>query len=569
MAVVCILGGIVTMRTFTVILSFGVAMMLLGCGFLSDGEQSLDSEPVTPSAMSEDPKSGEGKSPDSEPVVPTVAPAAVSEGEQFLGTAPIIYLGPTSLEERILAYPVIARVRLDSTTSTTESGTTYEGQKYLAILEFNFSVQEYLKGSGATNIVAVWAAAPFFDTRQEAEAALPDIVAIRDNQWDNREAIVFLQNSETHLPSTEQADRYYLEWGGSWTIPDDGYSIASLHNKLWLPATAAVGAPSQPSGDQQGFLLDVPPATGTASTITLGEMKSRIAGVAAKLNAGDDSEEYRECVRLTYEYEARDRHYWATYPDRSGSVYGNAPPHEHELDSGLAMGSVLYEDDFGLGQTADKTADKLNPLWLDGGDAAVFNVEYDKPIPYDFSGDGVHDSFKFTRQIASARPLPEGVYQFHYNFRGTIFVPCDGHTDRYEWTVTVNAPEGVLHESFFDPVTDGTAVAADSTNPSTGSGQAGVLEPATFTDANSASATIERIAWEPGPGGSGTVKLKLSPHTGIAGHTVNFSALDGSVSLSLEVAAATVDATTGTLSWTVELQPWQSGDKLMLRVREE
>ena len=110
-------------------------------------------------------------------------------------------------------------------------------------------------------------------------------------------------------------------------------------------------------------------------------------------------------------------------------------------------------------------------------------------------------------------------------------------------------------------MTDGTAVAADSTN--------GVLEPATFSDANGASATIERIAWEPGSGGSGTVKLKLSPHTGIAGHTVNFIDLDGSAPLSLQVADATLDATTGTLSWTATAQPWQSGDKLMLRVHQE
>ena len=196
-------------------------------------------------------------------MTPTVEPAAVSEGQQFSGTAPLIYLGPRSLDERILASPVIARVRLDSTTSTVESGTTYEGQKYLALLEFNFSVQEYLKGSGASNIVAVWAAAPIFDTRQEAEAVLPDIVADRDTQWDDREAIVFLQQDYGgFLSSTEEADRYYLAWGGSWTIPDDGYSIASLHNKLWLPAEAAIGAPSQSSGDQQSFLMDVPPDTG-------------------------------------------------------------------------------------------------------------------------------------------------------------------------------------------------------------------------------------------------------------------------------------------------------------------
>ena len=513
-----------------------VAVMLLGCGLFNGGEETPESERVTP----------------------TVAPAAVSDGQQFLGTVPLMYFGSTSLEERILAYPVIARVRLGSTTSTVESSTTLDvTTKYVAILEFNFSVQEYLKGapptgsgdSGSTNIVAVWASAPFFDTQQEAEAALPDIIGARDTQWDDREAIVFLQQDWEFLPSTQQADRYYLEWGGTWTIPDDGYSIASLHNKLWLPATAAIGAPWQPSGDQQSFLMDVPPATGTAPTITLGEMKGRIAAVTSRFNAVD-SEEYRECVRLTYEAEREERHYWATYPDRSGSNVGDTPPHEHEFDSGLAMGSILYEDELGFGQTADN----LNRYWLDGGDVDLFNVEFGEAVPYDWSGDGVNDVVNFTRKVLSVRPLPEGVYRFHYNDLGGIFLPCDGYTIRYEWTVTVNAPEGTLHEAFFDPVTD-------STN--------GVLDPATFTDANDASATIERIAWEPGTGESGTVKVKLSPHTGIAGHTVDFIALDGSVPLSLEVAAATVDATTGTLSWTVESQPWQSGDKLMLRVHQE
>ena len=61
--------------------------------------------------------------------------------------------------------------------------TTYQGTKYIALLEFSFSVEEYLKGSGAEDIVAVWAAAPFFDTQEEAEDALPAIVAARDAQW--------------------------------------------------------------------------------------------------------------------------------------------------------------------------------------------------------------------------------------------------------------------------------------------------------------------------------------------------------------------------------------------------
>ena len=124
----------------------------------------------------------------------------------------------------------------------------------------------------------------------------------------------------------------------------------------------------------------------------------------------------------------------------------------------------------------------------------------------------------------------------------------------------VTAPDGTLHEAFFDPVMDGNAVAADSAN--------GVLRPASFSGANGATTTIESIAWEPGTGATGTVKVALSPHTGIANHIVDFIALDGSVSLSLYVADATVDSVNSTLSWPVASQPWRSGDKLMLRIRE-
>ena len=119
----------------------------------------------------------------------------------------------------------------------------------------------------------------------------------------------------------------------------------------------------------------------------------------------------------------------------------------------------------------------------------------------------------------------------------------------------MTAPAGTLHEAFFDPVTDGSSVAADSSN--------GQLEPAAFTDANGASATIERIEWA-----SGTVKVKVSPHTGMAGHRLDFIELDGTVSLSLVVDDATVDAANKTLSWAVPEQPWHDGDLLMLRIKE-
>ena len=542
------------MRTFTFILLAGMTMMLLGCGLFDGGQeaQEVETAPVeletptgtvappveletptgtvapppveleTPTGRVTPPEVSERPTDTVAPPVvletPTATVASPMETKTAMGTvtptvatktpigtaaplltvAPPLYTGPTSLEERIFASPVIARVRLDSVSSTTELGPTYQGMKYSALLEFSFSVQEYLKGIGAGDIVAVWAAAPFFDTDEEAHDALPAIVSARDSQWDDREAIVFLQTSEETLPSTQQANRYFLAWGGTWVDygDHDAYSIASRHNKLWLPAAAATDASSQPTGDQQGFLTDVPPTTGTAPTITLGEIKTRIAAVTAKLSASDGSEEYTECVQLTYQYERQESHYRATYPSRSGSRTVDDPPPTHVLNTGLAAGTTLYEDDLGFGPSTDE----LVRFWLDGGDANLFSVVYGDSVPYDFSGDGVNDSVNFNRRVVSARRLPEGVYKFHFNIRSPFFKLCDGYTTRYEWTVTVNAPGGTLHEAFFDPVTDGTAVAVDSAN--------GVLKPAAFTDANGASATLERIAWEPDIGGSGTVKLQ-------------------------------------------------------------
>ncbi len=527
---------------------------LLACGVFGDGREDVDGEVVLPSAVTATPSlvvprthTGKVEQASATPTgtaAPPLGSGTASSTAAPLSAARPFYTGPTSLEERIFASPVIARVQLNSATSTVEIGTTYQGTKYIALLEFSFSVQEYLKGSGADDIVAVWAAAPFFDTQQEAEDALPTITAARDAQWDAHESIVFLQeDSQGFLSSTQQADRYYLAWGGSkmmYADQDDVYSIASRHNKLWLPAAAAVDAQSQPTGDQQRFLTDVPPATGTAPTITLGEIKTRIATVTAKLDAGDGSEEYTECVRETYYLERKDRHLREIYPDRGSTGSNISPPHTHQFNSDLGVGTVVYEIPEG---------DPITPsvpfeVWLDGGDASLFSVAN---LSQDY-------------RVTTTRPLPAGTYEFHFNHRGPYFSRCDGNTDRYEWTVTVTAPEGVLHEAFFDPVTVGSAVAADGAN--------GVLKPALFAGANGATTTIERIAWEPGSGATGTVKVALSPHTGISGHAVDFIALDGSVSLSLHVSAATVDATNDTLSWPVVSQPWQNGDELMVRIRE-
>ena len=190
------------MRTFSFILLMGVTMLLLGCGFSGSGEEVQGGDGIEPLVALATPSgtvapvdfgtpSGtvvptvETKTP-SGTVVPTVERNTPIGAPASLSLAPPAYDGPTSLEERILASPVIARVRLDSTASTVESATIFDGStKYIALLEFSFSVQEYLKDIVADDIVAVWAA-PYFDTQEEAEDALPAIAAARDAQWDDR-----------------------------------------------------------------------------------------------------------------------------------------------------------------------------------------------------------------------------------------------------------------------------------------------------------------------------------------------------------------------------------------------
>ena len=519
-----------------------MAVTLAACGLFGDDQKAAESPGKSPSPISEASEDWTAPSAVSETPDTSATPVASEAAPGVTAPMSIGYLGPSSLEKRILSSPVIAKVRLNSASSTIEFGTVAQGMKYMVLLEFSFSVLEYLKGTGASEIVAVWDADPVFDTHQEAEAALPAISAARDTRWDHREAIVLLKHSRPYLLSTQQADRYYLSWERR---SDDGYSIASRYDKLWLPAETAMGTSSRPSSDQQLFLLDVPSAMGSAPTITLGEMKAKIAAVTAKLAAGDGSEEYRECVERTYVYEGLE-----SYRVEQGHEGLFERPPDPDFGSGLAASSLVYEQ-LALGGLPNRR----DELWFDGEDAIFFRVEFSESTPYDFSGDGVIDSIQYAQRVVSERPLPAGAYEVTFNQRNAHFVPCEGYTWRYEWMVNVTAPEGVLHEAFFDPVAVSGAVRADGAN--------GVLKPASFADSNGASATVESIAWEPG-----VVKVKVVPWSTLSRYVLDFIELDGTTSLSLNVANSSVDVANHTLSWSVESQPWEDGDKLMLRIRE-
>ena len=472
---------------------------------------------------------------------------ATEESEKAVvvtGDVLAVNYGDTLIEEKIFGSDAIVKATMTSHSS--EVFADAEGN-FLSTLKFNLDVSEYLKGNGPTSIVALWIDGRFYETRENAQRAQAKTLAERDDQWDDRAAIVFLYEGASGFGARldgqfQLADHFLLAFGHRY-FDDDRYSLHSTRNKVWFPAASVTGS----TDDGQEFLLDVPPATGTAPTITLGDLKSQIAEVTAEFDGGDGSEAYETCVEETYEIERVIRYFRV---EEDTDAYDKSPQ-DSSLASGQPANTELHQR-----QNGGAYPDTKAKTWLEGRDADLFTVVQGEPTAVDVDGDGSFtaesDGIEFTETFATARPLPAGEYEIDRKEVWPRYLTCN-YVLNNEWTITVEAPEGTLHEAFFDPATDGTAVAADDTN--------GVLKPASFTGTDGATASVERIEWE-----SGTVKLEVSPHTGLSGHVLDFIELDGTVSLSLNADQATVDAENDTLSWPVASQPWDDGDELMVRI---
>ena len=460
--------------------------------------------------------------------------------------------GVTTLEERILRADVIVRARVRSKTASSRwrNKRTRTSPIYLSYVDFTFDVLETLKGSVGDTVVVELKAVGRFDyevesgwseSAAEAERRAAEWMSNEyDSQWESRDAILFLVNiSNTSeytrittkgRPSNVQFAFVGDDLGGtpaSHVNGHDYFSISSANNKVWLPATTTA------SGAGMFYLEEPSEADGTVagdseggdSDITLAALRTTIKTETDAIDSSIPG--HKECLVVKK---------WDKRLGRSGTTGSGS----YDIDSGSLAGTVVYERIIGA-----------SVYWsyiLFGEDASLFETEE--------SDDDTDPVNGFDRLLKTIRPLPQGQYIIEEAKQQDSMVPCGYIPDeRIRWAINVVAPEGTLHELFFDPVTDGTAVAADSAN--------GVLKPASFTDTNNASASLQRIEWA-----SGTVKMKLSPHTGLTGQTVDFIELDGSVSLSLDVADATVDAANNTLSWSVSSQLWHDGDKLMLRIRK-
>ena len=484
------------------------------------------------------------------------------------------FLGPDaaySLDIRIFGADAIARVKMRSVapaveridpadvvfgydeTEKSESEKWYRDNGYSSIeyylgrMDFAFQVLEYLKGSGGNAIVGSVEIDSSIVIVAENKAAALNLVQSYyidslDKRWNDREAIVFLEASD-------DAGRYELGLYGGSAV--DGYSVASWLEKRWLPAASSGAAGAAGAGGEQQFLLDAPPSSGAsgaadesaAPKMGLSKFKTAIAAVNAEINAGDGSEEYETCLLRKY--------VWAQYVRKAhedGSLYKRT---DVQLDSGLSGGFPMYLDD---GQKAQST-DEIPNYWLGGRDKDLFGVAAGDAKPNPDGG------ILYTHVIFAQRPLPMGEYRFYHNKQWPAEALCGDYHDMMrtadEWFVAVSAPAGTVHEAFFDPAANGEWRGVDT--------KRGSLSPASFA-LGGVEATIASLGW--GEWGSVDMLL-LTPPPSLANHNLEVIALDGTITrFAFDDAFIRGCGSSRKVSWTVASQPWESGDKLMIRIRQ-
>ena len=461
--------------------------------------------------------------PTAEPTTPAEpTPVPIEEPEYSTEIATYYYGAATaSVEERIYLSDVVVVAQLVSDSDGV----------------LTFRALEYLKGTGPNRFT------------------LPSSAG-RNTKWDNRDAVLFLTtgsdtaatgqgntardggggaNTDTS-PTFQFTDTTNISYDGKsrsyiGDLPE-GHTVDS-ENPVWLPSESSgtSGGGSGTRSVDSNTNSDTYRVNDGSDTITLSDLKARLAWVYG----GDGVEGYQKCVRLAlgHDRDARD------YEAYSGESAYPTPDFEKSVLSSDPAGTLIVEFTHLYGADYDI-------FWLDGPDEKLFRgyIDDDDSI----AGNG------YDYKVVTKRPIPAGTYRFQWKSQDYLHVPCNYKPDR-EWPTDVvisTAPAGTLYEAFFDPVSIGAAVGADGTN--------GVLRPTAFT-IGGVSTTLQSLKWQ-----GTSVALELGTAASLTGYALDFIALDGSVSLSLDASSATVSGST--LTWTLATQPWQDGDKLMLRIRD-
>ena len=269
-------------------------------------------------------------------VEPTSAPTSAVSGLPTPTATPSVHhphlppdaFAPTSLEERVYFSPVIVRARLapDSDTYGAESVPSSPGvaPTYKAIHQFRFKVIEYLKGTGAAEIVVTERSGNSYITEEEALRIAEDALEEEGNKeldQGSEEAVLFLEaNGAGGVggASAEQAAFEFREW--EWD--DFKYRINTL-NKVWLPSQDNPEVGGQADDQGRYYLTDSPSgpvgAVGSVSSarISLANLRSMIDAAESDLSEGRKIEGYEECMRRKFQADQHLR----------GGGYCRLPPH--------------------------------------------------------------------------------------------------------------------------------------------------------------------------------------------------------------------------------------------------
>ena len=452
-----------------------------------------------------------------------------------------------SIEEQVFRSDVIVRATLQSATAATETLPSNPGvaPTYLAVQELLFTVHEYLKGSGPTALLVVVRGSHGYLTEAEARVYADYQVQARVTTWDEQQAVLFLEApTPPYTPAADGAGAAGTSerttapaWEFVLSNYDQSrwaYSVLTL-SRAWLPAQDTPAEGVTPTA----FITDgtqAPPPT-----ITLADLRARIAALAAELQAG----QVRDCILsriLRERYRRADP--WTPFQESATVASGSA------AGTDVSRAAYRYDDP------------QYSRYWLSSSDSGRFH-------PLVIDDDGV-PSTGYDHVLATTRPLPAGTYRVHYNWQHPSEIPCGfAPEDSYrDWTVTVTAPAGTVHEAFFDPAALGSGSvgrdAAQGVLAPAAVGVAGDAAAATASGAASGSAaTLRRLTWD-----AGQLRLDVAGTT-LAGQRLELIRLDGTVGLTLWGDAATRTATAGghELRWPVCTQPWQPGERLMLRIR--
>ena len=153
-----------------------------------------------------------------------------------------------SIEEQVFRSDVIVRATLQSATAAVETrpGDPGVAPTYLAVQELRFTVHEYLKGSGPTDLLVVVRGRHANPVEAEAREYADYQVGARVTTWDARQAVLFLEApSSPYTPaagggeaagSSESTAPAILAFTRSnYGQPPWAYSVDTLR-PAWLPA---------------------------------------------------------------------------------------------------------------------------------------------------------------------------------------------------------------------------------------------------------------------------------------------------------------------------------------------